>query len=163
MRKNHHRFGHSFVKPANSRFPFQNENKMLCPLLGARSWCEVSYRSCRGSFPQRGLLSSGDRLRLVFSFVFAARRVQVQASQMGLQRRGQTTSGMRTVTFDPWQPAGHVKLTGVMICERGRRSVTRGRDTVGWLSFSDDKTTASRSTSAGGRVTHKIKIWKVKQ
>lgn len=39
-------------------------------------------------------------------------------------------------------------LTGVMICERGRRSVTRGRDTVGWLSFSVDDTTASRSTSA---------------
>lgn len=35
-----------------------------------------------------------------------------------------------------------------MICERGRRSVTRGRDAVGWLSFSVDDTTTSRSTSA---------------
>lgn len=35
-----------------------------------------------------------------------------------------------------------------MICERGRRSVTRGLDAVGWLSFSVDETTASRSTSA---------------
>lgn len=39
-------------------------------------------------------------------------------------------------------------LTGVMICERGRRSVTLGRDAVGWLSFSVDATTTSRSTSA---------------
>lgn len=47
-----------------------------------------------------------------------------------------------------WQADYNYKLTGVMICERGRRSVTRGRDAVGWLSFSVDDTTASKSTSA---------------
>lgn len=40
-----------------------------------------------------------------------------------------------------------------MICERGRRSVTLGRDAVGWLSFSVDVTTASKSTSEQKR-TH---------
>lgn len=128
---------------------------MLCPLLGGRCRCEGSYRYSWDSFPQRGLLSSGDRLWFFFSFVFAGRRVQVQAGQLGLQRRGQTTHAIRTLTFDPWQPADQFKLTGVMICERGRRSVTRGRDTVGWLSFSVDKTTTSRSTSANDR--HNLK------
>lgn len=39
-------------------------------------------------------------------------------------------------------------LTAERIWERGRRSVTLGRDAVGWLSFSVDVTTASRSISA---------------
>lgn len=79
------------------------EKKMLCPLLDGRSRCKVSYGSMRdSSFSQRGLFSSGDRVRLFLSFVFAGRRVQVQAGQLGLQRRRrQTTHTMRTLTLDP--------------------------------------------------------------
>lgn len=34
------------------------------------------------------------------------------------------------------------------ICDRGRRSITRGRDAVGWFSFSVDKMTESKSSKS---------------
>lgn len=114
----------------------------------------VSYRDGWNSFPLGSIYRSRDRLRLLLPSVlllpFLDRRgVQIDTGQGRLQERkrerGMCVRMTETVLLDRLTAN---TLTGVMICERGRRSVTRGRDAVGWLSFSVDDTTASRSTSA---------------